>query len=86
MPERCAVCDQKTEPEPGFYYGAMFISYAITAFLFLGIAGVGIIFFGLSPNAAMGVVILVGIVLYLKVLRLSRSLWFHFVVKYEEGY
>ena len=27
--EACPVCHRKYEKEPGFYYGAMFISYAI---------------------------------------------------------
>ena len=39
MPERCPVCHQKFEPEPGFYYGAMFLSYIFSAFFFLGIVG-----------------------------------------------
>lgn len=83
MPERCSVCAQKMVPEPGFYFGAMFISYIITAFVFLAIAGVLIIFYDFSVNGAMGVVLLFGIVSYLFVLRISRSLWIHFIVKYK---
>ncbi|MDX5437630.1 MAG: DUF983 domain-containing protein, partial [Pontibacter sp.] len=30
MPEKCPCCHQSYEPEPGFYYGAMYVSYAIT--------------------------------------------------------
>ncbi|MGB0368672.1 MAG: DUF983 domain-containing protein, partial [Flavobacteriales bacterium] len=30
MPDNCPVCDQKYWPEPGFYYGAMYVSYALT--------------------------------------------------------
>ncbi len=28
MPEACPVCGQHYEPEPGFYWGAMYISFA----------------------------------------------------------
>ncbi|MFN6944451.1 MAG: DUF983 domain-containing protein [Cytophagaceae bacterium] len=35
MPEKCEVCKQRFEPEPGFYYGAMYISYILNVFLFL---------------------------------------------------
>ncbi|MFT7161544.1 MAG: hypothetical protein ACI9GZ_002729, partial [Bacteroidia bacterium] len=28
--KKCTVCNLTFEPEPGFYYGAMFISYAIS--------------------------------------------------------
>jgi len=30
MHTECPVCKQPLEPEPGFYYGAMFVSYAIS--------------------------------------------------------
>ncbi|MDU0371812.1 DUF983 domain-containing protein [Hymenobacter sp. ZK17L-C2] len=35
MPERCPVCSQAYEPEPGFYWGAMFISYAFSTAIML---------------------------------------------------
>jgi uncharacterized protein (DUF983 family) len=34
MPTDCPVCGQPTEPEPGFYYGAMFVSYAFSVAIF----------------------------------------------------
>ncbi|MBF9239741.1 DUF983 domain-containing protein [Hymenobacter sp. BT683] len=34
MPAVCPVCGQPTEPEPGFYYGAMFVSYAFSVAIF----------------------------------------------------
>ncbi len=30
MYNKCTVCNLAFEPEPGFYYGAMFISYAVS--------------------------------------------------------
>lgn len=30
MPEYCPVCGQKTEIEPGFYYGTGYVSYALS--------------------------------------------------------
>ncbi|GAB3227327.1 DUF983 domain-containing protein [Hymenobacter seoulensis] len=35
MPEHCLVCGQAYEPEPGFYWGAMFISYAFSTAIML---------------------------------------------------
>ena len=39
MPAECPVCGQTYEPEPGFYFGAMYISFgfALTIFLLCGI-------------------------------------------------
>lgn len=30
MVEKCPVCDQRTELEPGFYHGTGYVSYALT--------------------------------------------------------
>lgn len=30
MPERCPKCNQDFQIEPGFYYGSMYVSYALT--------------------------------------------------------
>ncbi|MBX0292946.1 DUF983 domain-containing protein [Hymenobacter sp. HSC-4F20] len=35
MPAHCPVCGQAYEPEPGFYWGAMFISYAFSTAIML---------------------------------------------------
>lgn len=34
MYDRCDHCGASFEPEPGFYFGAMFVSYAISVVLF----------------------------------------------------
>lgn len=83
MPKRCQYCGQLTEPEIGFYYGAMMISYGISAWLFLGIVLTLVFYFDWSVNSAMFVVIALAIVTYLKLLRYSRSLWLHLMVKHS---
>lgn len=83
MPDRCEVCNQKIEPEPGFYFGAMFLSYGISAWLLLFVSLTLVFYFDWSVGAAMGVVLLVSALLYLKLLRFSRSLWMHMMVKYD---
>ena len=88
MPEHCAVCGQATEVEIGFYYGTGYVSYglsilvSIISFL-LWISTIGIslhdnrIFWWLGANIAL--VILTQPLL----MRLSRSIWIAFFVKYE---
>jgi uncharacterized protein (DUF983 family) len=83
MPEMCPVCHQKYEPEPGFYYGAMFISYIFSGFFFLGIIGVCLIFFNLSINASMGILLVIAALTYFFFLRMSRSLWINLLVKFD---
>jgi len=83
MNKKCSECNLNFEPEPGFYFGAMFISYAITSFLFLGVALFLVFNRGWSADAAMGVVILIGAIIYIKILRMSRSLYLHLLVKFN---
>lgn len=70
-------------PEPGFYYGAMFISYIITGFLFLGIALSLVFIWGWTVEGAMGIVLLVAALIYIWILRLSRSVWIHIIVPFK---
>lgn len=50
MPARCPVCAQTYEPEPGFYYGAMFISFAFSVAIVL-ITGLVLYHFFGNPEA-----------------------------------
>ncbi|MFM2394305.1 MAG: hypothetical protein RLZZ546_2287 [Bacteroidota bacterium] len=83
MPEKCEVCEQNFMPEPGFYYGAMFISYIFTSFIYLGTVFSLIYFFGLSVNKAFLILLLLAGITYFETARLARSIWIHFIVKFN---
>lgn len=86
MHSKCAICQLRFEPEPGFYFGAMFISYIMSGFLFVGIALTLVFAFGWTFNASMSLVLVIAILTFFKLMRISRSLWIHFMVKYEQNY
>jgi len=83
MPEKCIHCGQRMEPEPGFYFGAMFISYIISSILLLIPTLLLVFYYGWSEGSAMGVAILFAAIFYLKFLRGSRSLWLHLMVRHR---
>jgi len=85
MPDKCPHCEQPYMPEPGFYYGAMFISYIFTGWfcLFFIMFFHWVLDWGLA--ASFGLLIAVCAVLFVYVFRLSRSLWIHVTVKYDPG-
>ena len=83
MNERCSVCNQKFEPEPGYYFGAMFISYIWTGFLFLGIIGFCMLVLGWGVNASFALLIFIAAVLYFWIARISRSIYIHLDVRYD---
>lgn len=83
MHERCSICGQKFEPELGFYYGAMFISYVFIAFLSLLIAGTSVFLLKLSVEVSFTILIAFLVLIFFWNLRLSRSIWIHVIVKYD---
>jgi NADH:ubiquinone oxidoreductase subunit 3 (subunit A) len=83
MPYACTTCGQRYEPEPGYYFGAMFISYGLSCVLLLPIALILNIYTELSVNGIMAIIIFIGAVLFMRILRLSRSLWIHIMIRYD---
>ncbi len=88
MHENCSVCGQPMEIEVGFYYGTGYVSYALTVALSVAVFVAYWVLLGISINdnslyyylAVNGVLLLV-LMPYL--MRLSRSLWLSFFVKYD---
>ena len=83
MPERCEVCGEKYWPEPGFYYGAMYVSYALTIAISVSVFVAMIVLWHWDLKWYLGINSLLIIVLLPIVFRLSRATWFNFFVKYN---
>ncbi len=80
---RCPQCDLNYMPEPGFYWGAMFVSYIIWGFLSVGLAGGLIWGMGLSVNSAFAILLLVSALFFVALFRISRAIWININVKYD---
>src|SRR5258708_27573472 len=88
MPEKCSVCGQPTEKEPGFYFGSAYASYALTVALSVStfIAWWVLIGFSLNDNRLfwwLGFNAFFLIVLQPWIMRLSRTMWLSFFVSYN---
>lgn len=83
MHEHCDHCGLKYQPEPGYFFGAMFISYIWTAWLCLSIVGFCMLVLGWSITASFALLITVAIASYILVLRISRVIYMHIDVKYK---
>jgi uncharacterized protein (DUF983 family) len=88
MKETCPVCGQRTEIEPGFYYGTGYVSYATSVAVCIAsfIAWWAIIGFSLHDSRffwwiGFNAVLLIGLQPWL--MRLSRTLWLSWFVKYD---
>lgn len=85
MPDQCPTCYQKYELEPGFYLGAMFVSYALNIL----VVALGVSFYILATvefNEIHCILLVAAIIIVLGpyMLHLSRSAWLSAFVKYNE--
>ncbi|MEX1133010.1 MAG: DUF983 domain-containing protein [Flavobacteriales bacterium] len=54
--EKCSVCHRRYQQEPGFYYGAMYVAYALAVATFVSAYVATIVLF---PSASTGVTVAV---------------------------
>ena len=88
MHERCPVCGQPLDMEPGFYYGTNMVSYAL-AVLFSAASFIAwFLLIGFSFHDQrffwwMGINAILLVLLQPPLMRLSRSIWIAFFVPYS---
>lgn len=79
MHKNCPHCASTLEPEPGFYFGAMFVSYALSVILFISIWLTLYIFW--DPSDVVYVIIIgLGAILFTPIsFRVSRVLYLYWL-------
>jgi len=75
MNAKCKECGYDFEPEPGYYYGAMFISYIWTGWFCLIFLFLGIYVLGFSLDASFLALIIFMSVMFVWIFRVSRAMW-----------
>ena len=83
MHDACPVCGQDYVIEPGFYFGAAYVSYAINIVLL--ISSFVLLFFVLhldGPYLYTGLAVVV-MAISPVIFRISRAAWINIFVKYE---
>ena len=83
MKERCERCNLNYFPEPGFYYGAMFISYILMGWFCLGFVALFHWVLGWSINASFLLLIAFCTIFFVYIFRLARAIWININVKYN---
>ncbi len=83
MNEQCSHCGLKYQIEPSFFYGAMYVSYAVNVALAIAVFAVCFLLrFSVTPMFVS--IIVVSVVLYPLTLRLSRNIYINLFVSYEK--
>lgn len=85
MPEECSCCGQKTEPEPGFYYKAMYCTYIIWVTIFVMNFLVLGLWLDLSPFSFISLYTIQLIILLPFIFRYARVIHIYISVKYDKN-
>lgn len=83
MKKKCDCCGQSYEPETGFYYGAMYVSYALGVAVMVVPAMLLYLLFDLGFGALLAFVITVYIFGFPLFFRFARNIWFNIFVHYD---
>lgn len=82
MPDRCPVCKQDFIIEPGFYTGALWVSFPIVIVIGLILLSPLLIY----PDSFNTVLIIGGIIMFLLqpiIMRWGRAIWINIFVHYD---
>ena len=84
MHDRCPHCDTKFKIEPSFFYGAMYVSYAVGVAIGIAAFIIAYVFIGLSRFNTFLSIVAVLFLLLPVILRLSRNIWINLFFKFDK--
>ena len=85
MHERCSNCNIKYKIEPSFFYGSMYVSYAVGIAFAVAAFIISFIFLGANINTTF-ISIIITLIVFLPVIsRLSRNIWINLFLKYDKN-
>jgi uncharacterized protein (DUF983 family) len=86
MNDHCSHCGLKYQIEPSFFYGAMYVSYALNVAVGVAAFIISYLFFNSSMKQAFIAIIISIIVAFPYVMRLSRNIYINLFVSYDENF
>ena len=84
MHERCSNCGTKYKIEPSFFYGAMYVSYAVGVAFAVAAFVISYFILGSSPLTGFFAIAATLIVFMPVIMRLSRNIWINFFFNYKK--
>lgn len=85
MHERCSNCGTKYKIEPSFFYGAMYVSYAVGIAFSVAAFIIAHIFLNASLLASFFAIVGTLIFFMPVIMRLSRNIWINFFLSYKKN-
>jgi len=80
----CSACGEKYEKEPGYFYGAMYVSYALTVGWIIVTFSFNELFFKIDTTPYLLFTCSIIILFAPLTFRLSRLIWLNFFIKFDK--
>ena len=86
MNEVCSHCGTRYKIEPSFFYGSMYVSYALG--VALGVAAFVVFYFLLKTNLKTAFIGITATLVLLMpfIMRISRNIWINFFISYDKNW
>ncbi|MEM7381722.1 MAG: DUF983 domain-containing protein [Bacteroidota bacterium] len=84
MHEHCSHCGTKYKIEPSFFYGAMYVSYAVGIAFATAAFVIAYLIVGASLINTFIAIVATLVVFMPVIIRLSRNIWINFFIKYDK--
>ncbi|MDI9257867.1 DUF983 domain-containing protein [Flavobacterium sedimenticola] len=85
MHESCSHCGLHYKIEPSFFYGAMYVSYALTVAIGVAAFIIAKVFIGLDLITSFAAIITALVILMPVTARLARNIYINIFVHYDKG-
>lgn len=86
MNDDCSHCKLHYQIEPSFFYGAMYVSYAVGIAFAVAAFVISFVFFDSDLLTAFYAIIATLIVFFPIIVRISRNIWINFFVSYDKNW
>lgn len=83
MQVRCSHCNTKYKIEPSFFYGAMYVSYAVGIAFAVAAFVIAFLIIGASLLYTFMAIVVTMVVFLPVIIRLSRNIWINIFIKYD---
>ena len=83
--ERCSHCNTKYRIEPSFFYGSMYVSYAVGIAFAVAAFIISYLFIGTSVKTSFIAIVATLVVFGPIIMRLSRNIWINLFISYDKS-
>lgn len=84
MHERCSNCHTRYKMEPSFFFGAMYVSYAVGIAFAVAAFVISYWFLGLALLPTFVAIVLTLLIFLPVIIRWSRNIWINFFFSYDK--